>query len=190
RWATASASSACGRAARPRSAARCWPPTARPSIAQSRPTGSSSAASPSRSWPPLSRWSPAGPAERCGASGRRGLGVDARGGRSTMEKDRFRCRSPEPEGATMKYLFLLYGGHAELPQPGTEEFGRMLAEWGAAKQAMADAGVLIECSRLQPPSASTTVRVRGGETLLTDGPAAEIKEGFGGSTVVEGGRDR
>src|SRR5215469_6483174 len=102
-----------------------------------------------------------------------------------MGKDRYQSRSPEPEGATMKYLLLLYGGHAELPQPGTEEFGRMLAEWGAAKQAMADAGVLIECSRLQPPSASTTVRVRGGETLLTDGPAAEIKEVFGGITLIE-----
>jgi hypothetical protein len=38
---------------------------------------------------------------------------------------------------------------------------------------------------LQPVSASTTVRVRGGETLLTDGPAAEIKEHFGGYTLVE-----
>jgi len=85
----------------------------------------------------------------------------------------------------MKYLFLLYGNHADLPEPGTEEFGRMLTEWGAAKQAMADAGVLIECSRLQPPSASTTVRVRDGETLLTDGPAAEIKEVFGGVTLIE-----
>jgi hypothetical protein len=85
----------------------------------------------------------------------------------------------------MKYLFLLYGDRAELPQPGTEEFARMVAEWGTAKQAMADAGVLIECSPLQPPSASTTVRVRGGETLLTDGPAAEIKEVFGGITLIE-----
>ena len=85
----------------------------------------------------------------------------------------------------MKYLFLLYGDNAELPQPGTEDFGRMLAEWGTAKQAMADAGVLIECSPLRPPSASTTVRVRGGETLLTDGPAAEIKEVFGGITLIE-----
>ena len=41
------------------------------------------------------------------------------------------------------------------------------------------------CAPLQPPSASTTVRVRGGETLLTDGPAAEIKEQFGGFTLIE-----
>jgi len=50
---------------------------------------------------------------------------------------------------------------------------------------MADAGVLIDCAPLQPVSASTTVRVRGAETLLTDGPAAEIKEQFGGFTLIE-----
>jgi hypothetical protein len=62
---------------------------------------------------------------------------------------------------------------------------RLLADWAAARQAMADAGVLIDCAPLQPPAASTTVQVRGGETLLTDGPAAEIKEVFGGFTLVE-----
>jgi hypothetical protein len=83
----------------------------------------------------------------------------------------------------MKYLFLLYG--KEMPEPGTAEAAKLIADWAAAKQAMADAGVLIECSPLQPPAASTTVRVRGGETLLTDGPAAEIKEVFGGITLIE-----
>ena len=45
-----------------------------------------------------------------------------------------------------------------------------------------EAGVLIECAPLRPWSSATTVRVRDGETLLTDGPAAEIKEQFGGWT--------
>jgi hypothetical protein len=45
--------------------------------------------------------------------------------------------------------------------------------------------VLIECAPLRPVAAATTVRVRGGETLLTDGPAAEIKEQLGGFTLVE-----
>jgi hypothetical protein len=83
----------------------------------------------------------------------------------------------------MKYMFLLYG--PELPAPGTEEARRLLERWTEAEQAMADAGVLIDCAPLQPPAASTTVRVRTGETLLTDGPAAEIKEQFGGFTLIE-----
>jgi len=86
----------------------------------------------------------------------------------------------------VKYLFLLYGRPDEqLPRPGTEEFDRMRAEWEAATGAMTQAGVLIDCAPLQPPAATTTLSVSGGETLLTDGPAAEIKEHFGGFTLVE-----
>ncbi len=91
---------------------------------------------------------------------------------------------PNPEGATtMKYMFLLYS--PPIPEPGTPEAARLMADWTAARQAMADAGVLIDCAPLQPPAASTTVRVRDGETLLSDGPAAEIKEVFGGFTLIE-----
>ncbi len=86
----------------------------------------------------------------------------------------------------VKYLFLLYGRPDEqLPGPGTEEFDRMRAEWGAATGAMTQAGVLIDCAPLQPPAATTTLSVSGGDTLLTDGPAAEIKEHFGGYSLVE-----
>jgi hypothetical protein len=86
----------------------------------------------------------------------------------------------------MKYLILLYGGYSDgLPQAGTEEARVLIEEWTAARQAMTDAGVLIDCAPLQPTSASTTVQVRNGETLLTDGPAAEIKEVFGGFTLIE-----
>ena len=81
----------------------------------------------------------------------------------------------------VKYMFLLYGTSETLPEPGTEEFARMRADWDAATGAMARAGVLIDCAPLQPAAAATTVRVRGGETLLTDGPAAEIKEHFAGT---------
>jgi hypothetical protein len=84
----------------------------------------------------------------------------------------------------MKYLMLLYADRP-MPEPGTPEARKLFEEWAEARQAMTDAGVLIECSPLQPASASTTVRVRGGETLLTDGPAAEIKEVFGGLTLIE-----
>jgi hypothetical protein len=84
----------------------------------------------------------------------------------------------------MRYLFLLYGV-SPLPEPGTPEHDAMYADYTAAVQAMAEAGVLVSCAPLQPASASTTVRVRDGQTLLTDGPAAELKEQFGGYTLVE-----
>jgi hypothetical protein len=85
----------------------------------------------------------------------------------------------------MKYMILLYG--SELPEQGTPEARKLLDDWAGTKQAMNDAGVLIDCAPLQPPAASTTVQVRDGQTLLTDGPAAEIKEHFGGFTLIECG---
>jgi hypothetical protein len=83
----------------------------------------------------------------------------------------------------MKYLFLLYG--EPIPAAGSPEAKKLFDDWSAANQAMAEAGVLISCGPLHPPQASTTVAVRDGEMLLTDGPAAEIKEQFGGYTLVE-----
>ena len=85
----------------------------------------------------------------------------------------------------MKYLFLLYGRDQSLPEAGTAEYAEMREAWRGATERMAKAGVLIDCAPLQPVTAATTVRVRDGETLLTDGPAAEIKEHFGGFTLVE-----
>src|SRR5262249_42224230 len=103
--------------------------------------------------------------------------VDRRPCRSTPCRSRHLGRPGR--WCMVKYMFLLYGTSESLPEPGTEEFARMLADWDAATGAMARAGVLIDCAPLQPPAAATTLRVRDGETLLTDGPAAEIKEHFG-----------
>jgi hypothetical protein len=84
----------------------------------------------------------------------------------------------------VKYMFLLYAD-SPLPEPGTDEARQLLLAWNGATTEMAEAGVLIDCGPLQPPTVSTTVRVLDGEALVTDGPAAEIKEVFGGFTLVE-----
>jgi hypothetical protein len=46
-------------------------------------------------------------------------------------------------------------------------------------------GVRLTGDRLRPPSDATTVRVRGGEVLVTDGPYAETKEQMGGFDIIE-----
>ncbi|MEN3307537.1 MAG: hypothetical protein V7603_3739 [Micromonosporaceae bacterium] len=48
-----------------------------------------------------------------------------------------------------------------------------------------DRGVRLDGNRLQPVSDATTVRVRDGETLITDGPFAETKEQIAGYDVIE-----
>jgi hypothetical protein len=85
----------------------------------------------------------------------------------------------------MKYIALLYGEPGAGPVPGTPEFMEMLGEFQSATAAMADAGVLVDSSPLQPPEAATTVRVRDGEAQLSDGPFAEIKEQLGGYYILD-----
>ena len=84
----------------------------------------------------------------------------------------------------MKYMFLLYA-NKQLDELDADESRQLFEDWASATSEMAAAGVLIDCGPLQPTSASTTVTVRDGEALLTDGPAAEIKEHFGGFTLIE-----
>jgi hypothetical protein len=86
----------------------------------------------------------------------------------------------------VKYLLLLQRGAGEdLPEFGTPEATAMVSAWTSATDAMRAAGVLIDCAPLASASAATTVRVRDGQTLLTDGPAAELKEQVGGYTLIE-----
>jgi hypothetical protein len=85
----------------------------------------------------------------------------------------------------VRYLFLLNRMEDRLPEPGTAEAAELFEGYRVANEAMARAGVLRDCAPLAPRSSSTTVRVRDGETLVTDGPAAEIKEQLGGYAVVE-----
>jgi hypothetical protein len=85
----------------------------------------------------------------------------------------------------MKYLCLLHAPDGPpLDQAGVE-YADTLAAYAAADAAMAEAGVLIDCAPLQPVSSSTTLRVRDGQTILTDGPAAELREQVGGYTLME-----
>ena len=85
----------------------------------------------------------------------------------------------------MKYIFLLNRTTDALPEPGTAEAEQLTQAYATALEVLGKAGVLIDCAPLAARSSATTVRVRDGETILTDGPAAEIKEQLGGYTIVE-----
>jgi hypothetical protein len=86
----------------------------------------------------------------------------------------------------MKYLFLLNSdSETWMPEYGTPESKELFEEWRVAEEAMTAAGVYISCAPLAPHSATTTVRVKDGETLITDGPSAEIKEHLGGYVLLE-----
>jgi hypothetical protein len=60
-----------------------------------------------------------------------------------------------------------------------------MAEYNAYSQMLTDRGANAGGEALQPVTTATSVRVRNGETLTTDGPFAETKEALGGFYLVE-----
>jgi hypothetical protein len=84
----------------------------------------------------------------------------------------------------MKYLLLICGepDTAETDaQPG-DDGGPTIEEWLSE---MEQRGVRMLGERLRPPDDATTVRVRGGELLTTDGPYAETKEWLAGFDIID-----
>src|SRR4051794_41887709 len=57
-------------------------------------------------------------------------------------------------------------------------------KWMAYTQALSEAGALVSGEALQPLATATTVRVRGDERLVSDGPFAETKEAPAGHHII------
>jgi hypothetical protein len=85
----------------------------------------------------------------------------------------------------MKYLLTIYGDESGWNDVSPEQAQEIMAAYGAFGQAAQEAGVLLGGEGLQPSSTATTVRVRNGETLTTDGPFAETREQLGGYYLLE-----
>ena len=85
----------------------------------------------------------------------------------------------------MEYTLLIYSN--ELPDNETDpaERAQMFGEYGRFTQELQDSGAMVGGRPLEPSTTATTVQVRGGERLVTDGPYAETKEQLGGFYLVE-----
>lgn len=82
----------------------------------------------------------------------------------------------------MKYALLIYTSEAEDQTMNEQEQAAVMAgynDFGATHAERIRGG-----EALQPTSTATTVRVRAGKTLTTDGPFAETKEQLGGFYLV------
>jgi hypothetical protein len=82
-----------------------------------------------------------------------------------------------------QYMLLIYGPTEGGPSP--EELQAQMPRWFEYTQQLQDDGVMVAGDALHGAEAATTVRVRGGETQITDGPFAETKELLGGYYVVD-----
>ena len=79
----------------------------------------------------------------------------------------------------MRYLLLIANDESD---PPSDDVTADYAEW---MKTMAERGLLQGGERLRFTTDATTVRVRNGEVLTTDGPYAETKEQLGGYYMVD-----
>jgi len=84
----------------------------------------------------------------------------------------------------MHYLVLIYSEEPSTT-PSMEQLKAIGAQYDAYTAMLRDRGAFVGGDELQPTSTATTIRVRDGQTLITDGPFAETKEALGGYYLIE-----
>ncbi|HEY2141406.1 MAG TPA: YciI family protein [Solirubrobacteraceae bacterium] len=82
-----------------------------------------------------------------------------------------------------RYMQLIYAPSQSDATP--EEMAAEMPRWNEYTQSLKDAGLFVAGDQLHRPDAATTVRVREGETKLTDGPFAETKEFLAGYYLLD-----
>ena len=80
----------------------------------------------------------------------------------------------------MEYLALVYGSEDTWGQLSEEQRNVAYEGYMAVSRDATAAGALVDASELESTGAATSVRVRNGESLVTDGPYADLKESLGG----------
>jgi hypothetical protein len=86
---------------------------------------------------------------------------------------------------SMKYAMLIYSDENQQPEPGSAESKQVMDEYFAFTASISERGINLGGEALHDTTDATTVRVRDGEVLTTDGPFAETKEALGGFYLIE-----
>ena len=85
----------------------------------------------------------------------------------------------------MQYLLMIYQSEAEYGKMDAATNQKVVEEYGVFTQSIIQSGHFKAGDGLQPSSTATTVRVRDGKTLTTDGPFAETHEQLAGYYLIE-----
>jgi hypothetical protein len=83
----------------------------------------------------------------------------------------------------MQYLLLIYGDESNQPPP--EKMPEVMKAWFDYNDVLEERDALVGGDALEPTGTATTIRVRDGKTLTTDGPFAETKEQLGGYYLID-----
>ena len=87
----------------------------------------------------------------------------------------------------MQVMALIYGDESRWDEFSPDERDAVYAQYREFSDEAGKAGVVIGGAELASTRDATTVRVRDGESLVTDGPYAEVKEVLGGYFIFECG---
>ena len=85
----------------------------------------------------------------------------------------------------MRYMLLIYADEREKTDWTEEMWGQHMGAYIKYTEDLQKTGKMLGGDALHPISDATTVRVRGGNTVPTDGPFAETKEQLGGYYMIE-----
>jgi hypothetical protein len=85
----------------------------------------------------------------------------------------------------MKYMLLIHEAEKAFQALSEAERQAIYAEYRKFSEEIAASGHYVGGSELQPTSAATSVKIRNGKRLVTDGPFAETREQLGGYYLVE-----
>ena len=85
----------------------------------------------------------------------------------------------------MQYLLLIYDDEKIWASMSEAESGKLYGEYMQFTAGVKESGKYVAGDALQPVSTATTVRVRDGKVVTTDGPFAETREQLGGYYLVE-----
>jgi len=85
----------------------------------------------------------------------------------------------------MRYMLLIYDREADWGKLPAGKQKEIMAEYRAFTQDIRRSGHHRAGDQLQPVELATTVRVRNGKAVTTDGPFAETREQLGGYYVIE-----
>jgi len=84
----------------------------------------------------------------------------------------------------MRFMMLMIPRGYETATPGTMPEAAAVARMMKYNQALQDAGILLSCDGLHPPSMGARVTFQGGKPRVSDGPFAEAKEVLGGYWMI------
>ena len=85
----------------------------------------------------------------------------------------------------MKYLLTIYNDESGFAEATPEDVQQVMAAYEAFGREVSAAGAMLGGEGLQPSSTATTVQVREGQTITSDGPFADTREQLGGYYLLE-----